>query len=126
MVEDKRQLPSEMSATTKVIKPLSVAAYMYIHHTFTTKNDFFFLLRKGVTPTTKDIGILFPDHLMLDLGIAIDSKKLKCLPQSHTYVIVKEIHWVCSTASMIPSSPFVKEIMYDSLLSGCLFFEKGG
>lgn len=67
MVEDKRQLPSEMSATTKVIQPLSVAAYIFTSHLHHQKIFFFYLEGGCISPTTKDIGILFPDHLMLDL-----------------------------------------------------------
>lgn len=76
MAADKQHLPSEMSATTEVIQPLSVMAHIFASHRHHQKKLYFWT----ITPTKKEIDILFPVHLI---------KKLKCLPHSQVYVIVK-------------------------------------
>lgn len=84
MVADKQHLPSEMSATTEVIQPLSVMAHIFASHCHHQNKLYFWT----ITPTTKEIGILFPVHLMLHLETFICSKKLKCLPWSQVYITV--------------------------------------
>lgn len=85
MAADKQHLPSEMSATREVIQPLSMMAHIFASHRHHQKKLYFWT----ITPAKKEIGILFPVLLMLHVETLIRSKKLKCLPHSQVYVIVK-------------------------------------
>lgn len=82
MAADKRQLPSEMSVTTKAIQPLLAEAYIlssHLHQQQPPPQSFICGFRERASLKQKKAIGFFPVHLMLDISGNVHNKKLNVL-----------------------------------------------